>query len=247
MTTQRPGSAATSTWRRWAAPFALGLVAVFATATIVRAALPAADTVVAEVRAPSGESPVPQIAAPAPTASPEPFVSPIEIVLPPPPPPPPPVAKTPKRGSSSQRSQAATSAGVTTTAAWCDGGYGATASASSVGGLLDAANAERARWGLSTLAWNGALASDAQAWSQAQAANNDLSHGMAPSPGGQNVAYRYSSGGQSQSGAATWAHSAWMASPSHCKNILNTRWNSMGAGAASVDGGNTWFLTVNFQ
>ncbi len=113
--------------------------------------------------------------------------------------------------------------------------------------LLSAANAERARWGLGSLSWNNSLASRAQSWSEAQASANSLSHGDAPSPGGQNVAYRYSSAGQSESGAAAWAHAAWMTSPGHCKNILRSNWHSMGAGAASVDGGKTWFLTENFQ
>src|SRR5680860_1043606 len=230
MTPPTPDTTQASLWRRWAPAFGLVVLLAFAGATITRAAIPPADDVVAEVQAPAGRALIPELAAPAPTGSPEPFASPIEVVLPPPP-----------------RSQAATSAGVTTTAAWCDGKYGATATASSVSGLLSAINAERARWGLGSLSWNSSLASRAQSWSEAQASANSLSHGDAPSPGGQNVAYRYSSGGQSESGAAAWAHSAWMKSPGHCKNILHASWQSMGAGAASVDGGLTWYLTENFQ
>lgn len=232
MTPPTPDTAQASLWRRWAPAFGLVVLLAFAEATIARAAIPSADDVVAEVQTPAGRVLIPELAAPTPTGSPGPFVSPIEVVLPPPPPP---------------RSQAATSAGVTTTAAWCDGKYGATATASNVSGLLSAINAERARWGLGSLSWNSSLASRAQSWSEAQASANSLSHGDAPSPGGQNVAYRYSSGGQSESSAAAWAHSVWMKSPGHCKNILNASWRSMGAGAASVDGGMTWYLTENFQ
>lgn len=236
MTPPTPDTTQASLWRRWAPAFVLVVLLALAGAAIARAAIPPADEVVAEVQAPAGRVLIPELAAPAPTASLEPFVSPIEVVLPPPPPPPPP-----------PRSQAATGAAVTTTAAWCDGKYGATASASSVSGLLSAVNAERSRWGLGSLTWNGSLASSAQSWSEAQASAGSLSHGDAPSPGGQNVASRYSSVGQTESSAAAWAHSAWMTSPGHCKNILHASWQSMGAGAASVDGGLTWYLTENFQ
>lgn len=233
MTFPEPGSHRAPLWRRLAWPFALVVLLALAGATIARAATtPVAETV-AEVRAPEGRVLIPELAAPASTASPEPYTSPIEVVLPPPPPPP-----------TAAKSR---SPGVTTTAAWCDGKFGATASASSVSGLLSAVNAERAVWGLGSLSWNTSLASSAQSWSEAQASANSMSHGDAPSPGGQNVAYRYSSVGQSEASAAAWAHSAWMTSPGHCKNILHASWRSMGAGAASADGGKTWYLTENFQ
>lgn len=236
MTTPTPDTTHAPLWRRWAPAFALVVLLAFTGTTIVRAAIPPGDNVTVVVRAPEGRLLIPELAARAPTASPEPFVSPIEVVLPPPPPPPP-----PPRGS------ATTGAAVATTAAWCDGKYGATSSASSVSGLLSAVNAERARWGLGSLTWDSSLASRAQSWSEAQASADSLSHGDAPSPGGQNVAHRYSSVGQTESSAAAWAHSAWMTSPGHCKNILHGSWQSMGAGAASVDGGLTWYLTENFQ
>ena len=234
MTTPTRDAIQTPLWRRWAPAFALVVLLAFAGATVVRAAIPPKDDVLVEVQAPEGRLLIPELAAPALTASPEPFVSPIEVVLPPPPPSPP-------------RGRAATGAAVTTTTAWCEGKFGATSSASSVSGLLSAINAERARWGLRSLMWDSSLASRAQSWSEAQASAGGLSHGDAPSPGGQNVAYRYSSVGQTESSAAAWAHSAWMTSPGHCKNILHDSWQSMGAGAASVDGGLTWYLTENFQ
>jgi uncharacterized protein YkwD len=219
-------------WRRWAWPLALVILLALAAATIARAATPPVEEAAARVQAPGGRALIPELTAPVPTVSPAPYVSPIEVVLPPPPAPP---ATTSR------------SAGVTTPAAWCDGKYGATASASGVSGLLAAINAERAVWGLVSLSWSNTLASSAQSWSEAQASANSMSHGDAPSPGGQNVAYRYSSVGQSEASAATWAHSAWMTSPGHCKNILHSSWRSVGAGAASVDGGKTWYLTENFQ
>src|SRR5660397_106146 len=129
MTPPTPDTAHTSLRRRWAPAFVLVVLLALAGAAIARAAIPPTDDVVAEVQAPAGRVLIPELAAPAPTASPEPFVSPIEVVLPPPPPPPP-------------RGRAATGAAVTTTAAWCDGKYGATASASSVSSLLSAVNTE---------------------------------------------------------------------------------------------------------
>lgn len=234
-------------WRTWAAPVALAVILAVATAVIARAALPSQESVWADEparpHAPVTQEQVPALVAPSPTASPLPYEPSIEVVLPPPPPPP--VAPGARGGSSERRIHAG--AGVSTPAAWCDGGYGATASASSVGGLLAAANAERARWGLAALTWSSSLASSAVSWSQSQASSGTLSHGDMPSPGGQNVAYRYSSAGQSEGGAAAWAHPAWMSSAGHCKNILNASWRTMGAGAATADGGNTWYLTANFQ
>lgn len=237
VTVPMPTPSGAPRWRRWTPTLALVALVASAAATIARAAIsPAAiapaEDVAAEIHAPTGRALIPELAAPVPTVSPEPFVSPIEIVLPPPPPP---------------RSQTATSTGVTTTTAWCDGTYGATASASSTSGLLAAVNAERSRWGLRALTWNDSLASTAQRWSETQASENNLYHGDTPSPGGQNVYYVSTSRGLSESSAAARAHSAWMTSPGHCKNILNSGWRSLGAGAASADGGYTWFLTENFQ
>lgn len=92
-------------------------------------------------------------AGPLASAKPAPFGPQIEVILPPPPPPPP--ASSGKRSSTSDRKAAA--AALTPTQ-YCDGKYGATASASTLEGLLTAANAERANFGLGALSWSGALA-----------------------------------------------------------------------------------------
>lgn len=191
-------------------------------------------------------------AGPLASAKPAPFGPQIEVILPPPPPPPPPPASSSKRSSTSDRKAAA--AALTTTQ-YCDGKYGATASASTLEGLLTAANAERANFGLGALSWSGALAQSSQDWSNAMASASDpgnpgaaLGHGMVPSPGGQNVAAAWTTA-PSMAGASaiTTAHSGWMASPGHCDNILRASFTTMGAGTAQSADGKAWYTTVDFQ
>ena len=75
-----------------------------------------------------------------------------------------------------------------------------------------------------------------------------LSHGMLPSPGGQNVAAAWISGASmSQSSAISRAHSGWMASPGHCTNILRASFTTRGAGTAQSADGKAWYSTVDFQ
>jgi uncharacterized protein YkwD len=190
-------------------------------------------------------------AGPSASAKPAPFGPQIEVILPPPPPPPPPVSS----GTRSSTQQKKVAAAALTTAQYCDGKYGATASASTVEGLLTAANAERANFGLGALSWNGALAQSAQDWSSAMASAYDsvnpsaaMTHGMVPSPGGQNVAAAWTTA-PSMAGASaiSIAHSGWMASPGHCKNILRASFTTMGAGTAQSADGKAWYTTVDFQ
>ncbi len=186
------------------------------------------------------------------SAKPPPFGPQLEVILPPPPPPPPPPpASSRKAPSASDRTAAAA---TLTTTQYCDGKYGATSSASTLGGLLAAANAERSKFGLAPLTWSNNLASLAQQWSDSMAGNYDpsnpgaaLSHGLVPSPGGQNVAAAWTSGSMTQASAISRAHSGWMASPGHCKNILRASFTSMGAGSAGADSGKAWYTTVDFQ
>jgi uncharacterized protein YkwD len=214
--------------------------------------LPLADAAAHGLVTDAAQSP---IAAVVPTAGPlasaklAPFGPQIEVILPPPPPPP---ASSGKRSSISDRKVAA--AALTTTQ-YCDGKYGATASASTLEGLLTAANAERASFGLGALSWSGALAQLAQDWSNAMASVSDpgnpgaaLSHDMVPSPGGQNVAAAWTTA-PSMAGASAiaTAHSGWMASPGHCKNILRSSFTTMGAGTAQSADGKAWYTTVDFQ
>lgn len=182
------------------------------------------------------------------SAAPEPFGPQLEVILPPPPPP-------PAAGGKSSVQQRKAAAAALTTAQYCDGKYGATSSATSIDGLLAAANAERANFGLGALSWSGGLAQSAQDWSSAMAGTSDpanpgtaLSHGMVPSPGGQNVAAAWTSApSMSQASALATAHSGWMRSPGHCANILRASFTTMGAGTAQSADGKAWYTTVNFQ
>ena len=242
--------------RRFIWPIALAAVLSLASWTIAQAAtlppLPIDNSAAGTLVADAPQAPVD---APMPSAAPLAFGPQLEVILPPPPPPPPPAAKSSSRKSPQQRVAAAAAAGVTSTAQWCDGKYGSTASASSLDGLLSAANAERARFGQGALSWSSSLAGSAQDWSNAMAAVYDpgnpaaaLSHGMLPSPGGQNVAAAWTSGASmSQSSAISRAHSGWMASPGHCTNILRASFTTMGAGTAQSADGKAWYSTVDFQ
>ena len=241
-------------------PFLLASALVAASWTIAQAAtlppLPLADAAAHGLATDAAQSP---IAAVVPTAGPlasaktAAFGPQIEVILPPPPPPPPPPpVSSGKRSSPSDRKAAA--AALTTTQ-YCDGKYGATTSASTPQGLLTAANVERANFGLAPLAWNGALAQSAQDWSNLMAGSYDASspgtamaHGMVPNPGGQNVAAAWTTA-PSLAGASaiSTAHSGWMASPGHCKNILRASFTTMGAGTAQSADGKAWYTTVDFQ
>lgn len=214
--------------------------------------LPVADAAAHGLVTNAAQAPISAVvptAGPLASAKPAPFGPQLEVILPPPPPPP---ASSGKRSTPSDRKAAA--AALTTTQ-YCDGKYGATTSASTPQGLLTAANVERANFGLAPLAWNGALAQSAQDWSNAMASAYDagnpgaaMSHGMVPSPGGQNVAAAWTTA-PSLAGASAiaTAHSGWMASPGHCKNILRASFATMGAGTAQSADGKAWYSTVDFQ
>lgn len=174
----------------------------------------------------------------------------IEVSLPPPPEPEPAAGGGPQSGGSKgggSKGGGAKSGGgggsATTYTAFCDGGGGASTTPSSVKGLLDAANAERARLGIGSLSWSSSLASTAASWSAEMAASGSLTHNPNRPSGGENIGY-YGPG--SVSSAAGVMHSSWMRSTGHCKNIMNPRWSVMGAGVAADDSGVQWF-TVNFQ
>jgi uncharacterized protein YkwD len=244
--------------RRLIWPLVLTSALVAASWTIAHAAtlppLPLADAAAHGLVTDAARAP---IAAAMPTASPlasakpAPFGPQIEVILPPPPPPPPPASS----GTKSSTQQKKTAAAALTTTQYCDGKYGATASASTLEGLLAAANAERANFGLGALSWSGALAQSAQDWSNTMASAYDpgnprtaMSHGMVPSPGGQNVAAAWTTA-PSMAGASaiSIAHSGWMASPGHCMNILRASFTTMGAGTAQSADGKAWYTTVDFQ
>ena len=143
---------------------------------------------------------------------------------------------------------------------FCRGGASATASASSVSGLLTAVNAERARIGSAPLVWSSALESDAASWSSTMATNQsnnfDLSTqagrdavGTQPwydavfhhsGHGAENIAFAYGGGTN-----AAGSHKGWMASEGHCKGIMNPGYTQFGAGDSwSLDG--AYFSTERF-
>ncbi len=259
MTMPTPDSTRPPLWRRWAPPLALVVLLAFAGATIASAAMPTTDQAVAEVRAPHRGYTIPALEAPAPTVSAEPFVSPIEVVLPPPPPPPP-AANSPQNGSSGGGSSGSSGAGGsgsvgTDYVAFCKAGGGAIAGASTAKGLLAAANTERSRFGSRALSWSSTLERSAQAWSTQMASAYDpanpgsaMTHGQVPSAGGQNVAAAWTSASSlSEAYAIGRAHSRWMVSMSHCINLLNPRWSAMGVATASAGQGKAWYTTANFQ
>jgi len=208
------------------------------------------------------------------------FAPKVTVKLPPPPEPEPepepePVANTPS--SSGSTSSGSTSSGSTssgsTTSSGSSGSSGSSAapkpsktfteycasvsqpySASSVQGLLTAANQERARLGIARLSWSSSLASAATAWSQQMAANDSATGTVADAlahnphrPGAENVAMVYSSTGYSQGTAIAKFHVNWMYSAGHCQNIMNPAYTQMGAGVALTDDGTTWYGTQNFR
>lgn len=245
--------------RRTAAPLSLLLLLAAVTAVIADAATPLdapQGTLLAAKDTALTASVQDGIAVPASLEAHTPGVPRIDVIFPPPPEPP----KASSGGSGSrgktaeQRIAAAAAAGVTSPSQWCSGGYGATASASSVSGLLAAANAERARFGLGALVWSDSLASMAAGWSAKMAAASDpssplaaLAHGDTPSPGGQNVAAYWASPAPTEGRAIANFHGGWMASKGHCANILNSGYTVMGAGVAVTADGLAYFGTVNFQ
>jgi uncharacterized protein YkwD len=175
----------------------------------------------------------------------------IEVILPPPPPPPSTGGKRTVRNAQAAAAAAATGDWV----GFCAAGGGQTAEAWSLDGLLAAANAERARFGIGGLSWSGGLGSAAQGWASQLAANDDatsyahdaIAHNPNRPRGGENVAMGYRASGLDQGSALNRAHIGWMRSNSHCTNLLNPKWSVMGAGTAVTADGTTWYTVVNFQ
>lgn len=176
-----------------------------------------------------------------------------DVMVVPPPPPPPPVKKTGRRPG-----------GGTTNPG---GGYKSyedyclaperpySTGSGDPSALLSLVNQERARIGLSGLSWSGGLAGTAQSWSQSMAAADDatpgvpgdaLAHNPSRPSGGENVAMNWSSAGYSTTQSMNIAHSGWVYSFGHCKNLLRPSWTIMGAGGAQSAEG-VWYWTENFQ
>lgn len=237
---------------RFAAPAVLLLLVGASTVTVAQAAsVPAPDLaplVEAQVDGLDGAEP---LLATGPTPDPATSVPKIEVVFPPPPPPPAPVSTGTRRGTSSgggSSSGGGGGASSSSVADYCASGPAAITSASSLQGLLAAANTERAAWGLSALSWSNSLASSAQAWADYMAANSYFDHGG----GGysrQNIAKVWYTNGSvvAQSTAVANSHAMWMKSNGHCNTVLNSGLSSVGFGIASADGGVTWYVAANFS
>ena len=146
---------------------------------------------------------------------------------------------------------------------FCRGGASATASPSSVNGLLAAVNAERTRIGSGPLVWNSSLASDAASWSGTMAAsqsshpeydlNTAAGRALVGTQGWSDAVFHHSGNGAENIdfayGAGTspaGAHAGWMASQAHCMNVMNPGYTQFGAGDAwSSDSG--YFATERFS
>ena len=120
--------------------------------------------------------------------------------------------------------------------------------------LLAAVNKERAKLGIGSMSWSSSMASVATSWSHTMVKNDEktksLIDGLAHNPnrpGAENVAVVYSSGGYSAATAINKMHKNLVYSQGHCLNLMNPSYDSMGAGVASTDDGNTWYATENFR
>ncbi|WP_062387665.1 CAP domain-containing protein [Demequina iriomotensis] len=166
-------------------------------------------------------------------------------------------ASTPSTGSTastgSTGAPAASAPATVDFAAYCANPQ-APSGASSVSGLLSAANAERAKAGIAPLIWSSALASAATSWSQSMAAKDSSTEALAdalahnPSrPGAENVGVTYRSTGISESAAMNKLHVNWVYSYGHCTNLMNPAYTQFGAGSAVTSDGTTWYATENFR
>jgi uncharacterized protein YkwD len=112
------------------------------------------------------------------------------------------------------------------------------------GEAFDLINASRRQHGLPGLQWNGQLGDKAQAWAEHMARQGRISHSNladgAPSGWkalGENVGVGGSIGA---------VHTAYMNSPGHRANIVNSRWTHVGTGVAR-SGGRVYTVQVFMQ
>lgn len=128
---------------------------------------------------------------------------------------------------------------------------------SSVKSVLTAMNKERARNGVGALSWSGSLASASASWSKTLASRDDsspnvfeimdvLAHNPNRPTGAENVSGIYRSNGLSQASALANMHGNLMHSYGHCLNTMNPSLKRAGVGVASANGGDSWYVTVNF-
>lgn len=106
-------------------------------------------------------------------------------------------------------------------------------------------NNSRSSARLNTLAWDGTLAAKAQSWAEYLAKQGKLSHSNLASgvPSGwkllgENVGY---------GGSISEVHSAYMKSPGHKANILNSKFTHVGTGVAKASNGRIYTVHVFMQ
>jgi uncharacterized protein YkwD len=97
-------------------------------------------------------------------------------------------------------------------------------------------NKQRSEHGLPILNEQPQLARSAQSWTNTMVVRNDFTHGTAFQNRISAVGYNWSTAGENiASGFATpeAVVNAWMASPGHCRNILDPQYASVGTGVSS--------------
>mgnify|MGYP001213421233 CR=1 FL=1 len=96
--------------------------------------------------------------------------------------------------------------------------------------VADLVNQTRAQYGRSYLRDNLQLDQKAQAWAEHLARLNTLKHSNLP----EGISYQWRSLAENvgYGGSIVQVHQAYMNSPGHRANILDSRWNYMGTGVA---------------
>ena len=112
----------------------------------------------------------------------------------------------------------------------------------SAGDFVAAINGARASAGLPGLAVAGDLAAVAQGQAQRMAASGTLYHN--PNLATEVTGYRLAGENVGYGPSTSAIHAAFMASPPHRANILNTRYTQVGVGVVVDGGGVTWVAEV---
>lgn len=223
---------------RFAAPAVLLLLVGASTMTVAQAAtVPAPDLaplVEAQVDGPDGAEP---LLATGPTPDPAASVPKIEVVFPPPPPPPAPVSTGTRRGTSSGGGSSS------------GGGGGA-----ATGPLLDATNSVRAQNGVGALSWSSSLASGASnyAWTMCNAQDStgyafgsDEWYASVFKHAGGVAENIYAAGSANEKNLSS-AHSNWVASSDHFRNMIKASHTTFGVGSCTSASG-VFFAVERFR
>jgi hypothetical protein len=108
--------------------------------------------------------------------------------------------------------------------------------------LFELVNQERVAVGLMPLAWDNALAVAAERHAERMAANGSISHQYAGEPdlperfGAEGARFSAAAENVALNGTVNGLHSAWMHSPGHRANILDTNMTELGVAVVKVNG-----------